>query len=167
VAKDAAHAMLDHLIDAFLLSAVPLATESERQRNSNARKLYPADPGLIRAFDVSGRSNLGHALETVVLNELERRGAEVGYVRTAEGLEVDFLARRPGGREELIQVCADLASSETRTRELRALRAVERLQPRAQRRLLGLDRDAFLRLDAPGIDARPTYEWLLEGPDAD
>ena len=43
VAKDAVHAMLDHLMDAFLISAVPLATESERQRNSNPRKLYPAD----------------------------------------------------------------------------------------------------------------------------
>ena len=93
VAKDAVHAMLGHLMDAFLLSAVPLATESERQRNSNPRKIYPADPGLIQAFDASGRANLGHALETVVLNELERRGAEVGYVKTADGLEVDFLAR--------------------------------------------------------------------------
>jgi uncharacterized protein len=72
VAKDAVHAMLGHLLDAFLLSAVPLATESERKRNSNPRKLYPADPGLIQAFDASGRANFGHALETAVLNELER-----------------------------------------------------------------------------------------------
>ena len=102
VAKDAVHAMLGHLLDAFLLSAVPLATDSERQRNSNPRKLYPADLGLIKAFDASGRSKLGHALETAVLNELERRGAEVGYVKTGDGLEVDFLARRPSAREELI-----------------------------------------------------------------
>ena len=96
VARDLVHAMLGHLIDAFLLSAVPLATESERQRNSNPRKVYPADPGLIRAFDASGRSNLGHALETAVFNELERRGLDVGYVKTLEGLEVDFLTRHPG-----------------------------------------------------------------------
>ena len=63
-------------------------TDSERQRNSNPRKLYPADPGLIGAFDASGRAHLGHALETVALHELERRGAEVGYVKTADGLEV-------------------------------------------------------------------------------
>ena len=97
VAKDAVHAMLGHLLDAFLLSAVPLATDSERQRNSNPRKLYPADPGLIKAFDASGRSNLGHALETVVLNELERRGAEVGYVKT-ERRARGGLPRPPSGR---------------------------------------------------------------------
>jgi predicted AAA+ superfamily ATPase len=164
VAKDAVHAMLGHLLDAFLLSAVPLATDSERQRNSNPRKLYPADPGLIKAFDASGRSNLGHALETAVLNELERRGAEVGYARTGDGLEVDFLARRPGCPEELIQVCADLSSPETRARELRALTASAKDHPRATRRLLVLDRDALVRAGEPGIEVLPAYEWLLAAP---
>jgi predicted AAA+ superfamily ATPase len=106
VGKDAVHAMFDDLQDAFLLWAVPLATESERRRNSNPRKVYPVDPGLVEAFDARGRSNLGHALEVAVANALSARGAEVGYVRTASGLEVYFLARRRGAGEELIQVCA-------------------------------------------------------------
>ena len=165
MAKDAVHGMLGHLLDAFLLSAVPLATESERRRNSNPRKLYPADPGLIEAFDASGRSNLGHALETVVLNELERRHAEVAYVKTQEGHEVDFLARRPAAGEELIQVCADPSSVETRSRELRALRAAAADHPRATRRLLVLSRDALSGLDAPDVEVQPAYEWLLSAPD--
>ena len=165
VAKDAVHAMLGHLLDAFLLSAVPLATDSERQRNSNPRKLYPADPGFINAFDASGRANLGHALETAVLNELERRGAEVGYVKTGDDLEVDFLARRPAAQAELIQVCADLSSPETRLRELRALAAAATDHPRATRRLMVLDRDALGRADAPGTEILPAYEWLLATPD--
>ena len=37
------------------------------------RAIYPADPGLIGAFDTSGRANTGHALETAVLIEIERR----------------------------------------------------------------------------------------------
>lgn len=40
VAKDAVHAMLGHLTDAFLLTAVTLATESERQRNSKAVRTW-------------------------------------------------------------------------------------------------------------------------------
>jgi predicted AAA+ superfamily ATPase len=162
VAKDAVHAMLGHLLDAFLLSAVPLATESERQRNSNPRKVYPADIGLIRAFDASGRSNVGHALETAVLLELERRGAEVGYVKTGSGLEVDFLARHPAGGEELIQVCADLTNEDTRTRELRALPEAAGDHRRAVQRVLVLDRDAVAGLNAPGLDVQPAYEWMLE-----
>jgi predicted AAA+ superfamily ATPase len=164
IAKDAVHALLGHMLDAFLLSAVPLATESERQRNSNPRKLYPADPGLIKAFDASGRSNVGHALETAVLNELERRRAEVGYVKTPDGLEVDFLARDPVAGEELIQVCADVSAPETLARELRALTAAGQEHSRAARRLLVLDRDALARVNAPGVEVQPAYEWLLTTP---
>jgi predicted AAA+ superfamily ATPase len=161
VAKDAVHAMLGHLLDAFLLSAVPLATDSERRRNSNPRKLYPVDPGLIGAFDASGRSNVGHALETAVLNELERRRAEVGYVKTAEGLEVDFLVRHLAGGEELMQACADPSAPETLARELRALTATAGEHPRARRRLLVLDRDQALRVKAQGVLVQPAYEWML------
>jgi uncharacterized protein len=164
IAKDAVHAMLGYLLDAFLLSAVPLATESERKRNSNPRKLYPADPGLIQAFDASGRANVGHALETAVLNELERRGAEVGYVKTGEGLEVDFLARHPGAGQELIQVCADPSAPETLSREARALVAAAAEHSRAPRRLLVLDRDAVVLARDSAIEVQPAYEWLLAAP---
>jgi len=164
VGKDAVHEMLAHLLDAFLVSAVTLATESERQRNSNPRKLYPADTGLIRAFDASGRANLGQALETAVFNELERRGAEVGYVKTGNGLEVDFLARYPAAGEELIQVCADASAPETLARELRALAEAAQLHPRATRRLLVVDRDALARVNAPEVEVQPASEWLLATP---
>ncbi len=164
VTKDLVHGLLGHLLDAFLLSAVPVATESERRRNSNPRKVYPADPGFIEAFDSGGRSNLGHALETVVLNELERRGAEVAYVRTEDGLEVDFLARDRAAGEELIQVCADPSDPGTRAREVRSLLAAAKEHPRATLRLLVLHRDGLETGPAPGVRAQPVCEWLLETP---
>ena len=164
IAKDSVHAMLGYLMDAFLLSAVPLATESERQRNSNPRKIYPADPGLIRAFDTSGRVNLGHALETAVLNEVERRRGEVGYVKTADGQEVDFLVRFPAGPAELIQVCADPSNEQTREREWRALEAaVVEGSPKAEKRWLVLTREQATSLSYPGITAQAAYEWMLTG----
>ena len=143
---------------------MPIATDSERQRNSNPRKIYPADPGLIAAFDTSGHANLGHSIETAVFNELERRRAEVGYVKTAEGLEVDFLVRHRNGDQELIQVCASLKSPETVARELRALDAAAKEHPRAQRRLLVLDRDTAGEIEAPGVEVLPAYEWKLTEP---
>ena len=163
VGKDALHQMLGHLIDAFLISAIPMATESERQRNSNPRKLYPADPGLIRAFDASGRTNLGHALETAVLNELERRQADLGYVRTVGGFEVDFIARHPAAGEQLIQVCADPTEPTTLDRELRGLQEAAKDHPRAERLLLVLDRDAVSLVKVPKVRVVPAYQWMLEG----
>jgi uncharacterized protein len=165
VARDAVNAMLGHLVDAFLFSAVPVATDSERQRNSNPRKIYPADPGLIRAFDASGRANTGHALETAVFNELERRRSEVGYIKTADGFEVDFLARHRGTGEELIQVCANLQSQDTLAREVRALEAASKEHPRAHRLILVLDRDGVGEVKhSPHIEVLPAYEWLLAQP---
>jgi len=164
VGRDLVHALLGHLSDAFLLRAVWLATESERKRNTNPRKIYPADPGLIEAFDASGRANLGHALETAVLHEMERRGAEVGYVKTDEGLEVDFLARYPGAGEELVQVCTDARDEATLARELRALEAAGKRYPRATRRLLVLDHDAAPRRAPPWLRVEPGYAWMLAEP---
>jgi predicted AAA+ superfamily ATPase len=163
VAKDTLHALLGHLVDAFLISAVPLSTESERRRNSNPRKIYPADPAFIGAFDRSGRTNLGHALETVVRSELERRKAEVGYARTAEGFEVDFHAQFPAAGEALIQVCVEPGEGKTLERELRALEHGRREHPRAERLLLVLNRDRALAMTAKDVRVLPAYEWLLEG----
>ena len=162
VAKDALHAMVGHLEDAFLLRCVPLATESERRRNSNPRKIYPVDTGMIGAFDRTGRSNVGHALETVVLHELDRRQAEAGYVRTGTGHEVDFLARFHGGREELIQVCADTGPAETRERELRALEEALREHPRATPKLLVLNFEQLAVKVSPGVTVQAAYQWLLD-----
>jgi len=88
---------------------------------TNPRKAFPIDMGLIPVFDPTGRPNIGHALETAVLLELERRGAQTSYVRTAGGFEVDFLARYPSGGRDLFQVCANLDAPATREREIRAL----------------------------------------------
>ncbi len=163
IAKDTLHALLGHLVDAFLISAAPLSTDSERRRNSNPRKIYPADPALIGAFDRSERANFGHALETVVFNELERRKAEVAYVRTAEGFEVDFHARFPADGETLIQVCAEPAEGKALKRELRALAQARGEYPRAERLLLVLNRNQVHAVSgSEDLQVLPVYEWLLD-----
>lgn len=166
ISKDLLHAMLGHLEDAFLIRLVPLHTESERQRQSNPRKAYPVDAGLITAFDRSGKANIGHALETAVLVELERRRCERAYVRTTDGYEVDFLATPLSGLPALIQVCADVSDAATRVREFRALASAMQEHKRLPGLLLtatstGLSHAAS---EAPkGVTVRPAWEWMLEG----
>ncbi|MBI4989426.1 MAG: ATP-binding protein [Rhodocyclales bacterium] len=160
VAKDTLHGFLGHLEDAFLVRVVSLATDSERRRMVNPRKVYPIDPGLIPVFDRSGKSNLGHALETCVLLELDRRGAEVSYVRTPGGSEVDFLVRYPAGGEELIQVCASLDDPAPRERELRALAEAAAIHPRAARSLIALDMPAAPDIPS-GVTLHTAAGWML------
>ncbi len=170
VAKDALHQMLGHLEDAFLVRVLPLATTSERQRQSNPRKVYPVDAALISAFDRSGKANIGHALETAVLVELERRSCELGYVFTPGGFEVDFLATEPEGRRTLIQVAADLSESATREREFRALADALPVYRRASALLLTLTSTDALAAQAhapPGVRVRAAWEWMLAKQDAE
>jgi len=145
ISKDTVHQLMGYLQDCFLVRTVWMEAASERQRMVNPRKAYPVDPGLIPVFDRTGRSNLGHALETAVLLDLERRRAEVSYVKTSQGFEVDFLARYPSGEEELIQVCADVAAPDTAERELRSLVEAGRQFPQAHKRLLTLTQDGLPR----------------------
>ena len=160
VAKDTLHAYLGYLEDAFLIRTVSIASESQRRRMVNPRKIYPIDPGLIPVFDRSGRANLGHALETCVLLELERRGAEIAYVRTQGGFEVDFLVRHPSGRQDLIQVCADLAHPATRERETRALLDAAREHPKASLHVISLEPQVAHPLPR-GITTHPASAWLM------
>lgn len=165
VGKDTIHTFLGYLEDTFLVRVVALHTASERQRMVNPRKVYPVDPGLLPVYERTGRLNLGHALETVILVELERRGCEMGYVRTAKGFEVDFLARSPEGRWTLIQVCADLSDARTRERETRALLAAAAEHSYATPLLITMDTvPPQPKLPEP-IRWRSAAAYLLDGED--
>ena len=165
ISKDTVHQLLTHLEDCFLVRMVWMESASERQRMVNPRKAFPVDPALIPVFDRSGRASIGHALETAVLVELERRRLSITYVRTPAGHEVDFLARSAGGEAELFQVCADASDPTTAERELRALMEAGAIYPTDRRRLLTLTRDGAPAEVPPGITVQPAYEWMLAAPD--
>jgi predicted AAA+ superfamily ATPase len=160
VAKDTLHQHLGYLEDAFLIRTVFLCAGSEWQRMVNPRKVYPIDPGLIPVFDRTGRANIGQALETCVLLELERRGAEIFYVRNKTGSEVDFCVRYPDGREELIQVSVALDRPEVREREVAGLVDALAAHPRATAHLVVLEPERVP--DMPkSIRWHAASEWLL------
>ncbi len=127
----------------------------------NPRKAYPIDPGLIPVYERTGRANLGHALEAAVLVELERRGAELGYVKTPSGKEVDFHARLPDGTEWLIQVSTEVSGSNTFQREVASLEEAIQMYPAAKPLLVTLE-PIPPDSDLPrNIFWQSACEWLL------
>jgi len=139
------------------------------QRQVNPRKAYPIDPGLIGAFDRSGRLNTGQALETAVLWELERRGFQLSYLVTPGGFEVDFLAQPAAGRPWLVQVATDVSERQTRDREYRALSDAMKHHSHARALLLTMNRNDLetSRAQAPkGVSVECAWEWMLgKSPD--
>ncbi len=161
VARDTLHQLLSYLEDCFLVRMVWVEGTSERRRMVNPRKIYPVDPGLIPLFDRSGRTNMGHALETAVYIELERQGMEVWYVRTKEGFEVDFLARSPEGSKALIQVCTDLTEVGVRDREIRALFSAKKDHPRASLNIITLMPETAQNIPEE-IEVHDAASWFLK-----
>lgn len=160
--RESLYEMLAHLEDAFLLDAIPVATDSEKRRQVNPRKNYPVDQALGPVFDRSRKANLGHALEVAVHAELRRCRAATGYVKTRDALEVDFLSREADGGQSLIQVCADADDSDTLAREVRALQSAAK-EHAVDRQLIltAASRLPFPRVPDP-IEILPAWQWMLE-----
>ncbi len=163
VAKDTLHAYLAHLEDAFLFRTLSVATNSERRRMVNPRKVYPIDTGFISVFERAGRANTGHALETCVALELMRRGADIAYVRNDDGSEVDFLVNNLDEGRSLIQVCVELDSPDTIGREVRALLTAAEQYPDARLQVITMTPEVARDIP-PQISVQSCVNWLLSTP---
>ena len=96
--------------------------------------------------------------------ELERRGYEMGYVRTPQGFEVDFLAESPGERPFLIQACADVQDPQSYDREVRALAAAAGKYRSARALLVTLESTPPAPGLPPPLEWRCAADWLLGEP---
>lgn len=161
VGKDSLHSFFDYLHDAFVFFPVPIHTQSERVRQSNPRKIYPVDPGLVTAASPQSGWGTGQLLETAAFLHLRRRGYPLSYFRHDDGTEVDFVVETPEGLEA-IQVSADVTSADTRKRELRALEAAMGQLGVSQATLLTLTAEERISLSAGTVHIRPWWMWALD-----
>lgn len=84
-------------------------------------KYYVADLGFYTLLNENKR-DYGQILETIVYNELRRRGYAV-TVGEVNNLEVDFIARK-FKKKIYVQVSANLQNDKTRDREFKALKKI-------------------------------------------
>lgn len=121
VAKDTIYNYVNYLEDAYLISTVPIFTESPRRLQIAPKKIYAVDNGLIQANTFSRLDNLGRLLENQVYLDLRRENKKIYYYQTKSGYEIDFVTQSQDGKTELVQVVWDLNDPETKKREERAL----------------------------------------------
>lgn len=155
--KDSLYAWLDHLEDAYVFFTVPIHTASERARQTNPRKAYAVDPGLVTACARRGSADLGQLLETSVFLELRRSTPDIAYLRTQAGGEVDFVT--DGG---LVQACAALDDPRTREREVSALRAAMAELGERRATIVTLHADEDIRVAEGAIRVVPMWRWAIE-----
>jgi hypothetical protein len=125
IGKMTLHGYLDHIEDAYLLFTVPLYSESVRQTQTNQKKIYAIDTGLVNAYVPHYTSNEGHFFENLIYLDLRRKGHEIYYYLTHSRYEVDFLSRDRMGKFNLFQIVWDTSDPETFTTKKRALTEAE------------------------------------------
>ena len=158
--KNNLYGYLDHLVDAFVFSRVPLHTRSEKARIINPSKMYTIDTGLLNAMTFRHSTDNGPLLENMVFMDLRRRGYEVDYIQTADGYETDFFARhKRDGQVQLIQVCWDLADQKTFHRERRGLKSAMAQFGIGEGTIVTWDDEAQ---KDDGIQIMSVWKWLLQ-----
>ncbi len=147
------------LENSYLVSQVVKFDYSAKKQIANEKKIYFADPALIRKIGFNPTENTGPIFENVVYTELRRRGCDVFYHIGKK--ECDFVLRGARGIEAAVQACATMRAAETREREIAGL--LDALDT------YGLDAGTIVTLDEAGefsregkrIFVRPLAEWLL------
>ena len=89
----------------------------------------------------------------------------MAYVRTTDGLQVDFLAASPGGTPLLLQVCVDVQDPQTYEREVRALSAAANEHRNARPLLITLESTPPRPSLPSPLKWQCAAEWLLAEPD--
>jgi hypothetical protein len=126
VGKDALYHYLDYISDTYLAFPVSLYDESLRKVQTNPKKIYAIDTGLVRAYALGLSQNTGHHFANLVYLDLRRsRHEEIFYYLTKTRKEVDFIARDSFGKWHLYQVCWDMSDPKTWERETAALKEAE------------------------------------------
>jgi predicted AAA+ superfamily ATPase len=119
VSKNTLHACLGYIEDAYLVFSVSLYDKSIRKVQSNPKKIYAIDTGLVNAYTLSSSTNFGHLFENLIYLHLRRKEHDVYYYLTKERYEVEFLSKDKQGNLHLIQVVWNSEDNETMAREER------------------------------------------------
>ncbi len=135
ITDDTVYAYIQHLEDAFLFERARRYDIKGKAYLKTPAKYYPEDVGLRNAQINFRQNDVGFGIESVVYNELRRRGyaVDVGMLacreRDEEGRqvykqrEVDFVARM-GSREYSVQVMDRIPSGQHGENEYDSLRKV-------------------------------------------
>jgi hypothetical protein len=146
---------VEHLLDAYLLFAVPRFSTSVKQRVVAPPKYYAVDNGLRRANSVQTQPDVGHRLENAVALHLRQQTPALSYAGERGLWECDFVTP-----DAAIQVCAELTPA-NRRRELRGVVEGARLGSGRRGLVVTFDQTDRLVEDGVAIDVVPAWRWMI------
>lgn len=144
---------LQYINDAYLLFGIQNYTDKLSEKES-IKKRYFFDNGLLNTFIIEPQSKL---LENLVAIELKKRYGE-GVFYYNKNVEVDFYVPEV---HTSIQVSLSLAQSDTREREVRALKKMAQAYRLEKLQIITWEEDSTISEDGCSIEILPLWKWLL------
>lgn len=142
-----------------------------KEQQTESKKVYCVDNGLIKAKAFSLTQNTGKLYENATAAELKRRehktGAKTFYWKNPQNnQEVDFVVQKGNRIKELIQVCYSTENKKTEEREVRSLLKAGEALNCTNLTLLTADEENTKQKEWFGaegtINYKPLWKWLLE-----
>ncbi|MCK4969846.1 MAG: ATP-binding protein [Thermoplasmata archaeon] len=166
VGKRTLYEYLDHLEEAFAIVPVRRFSRKLIKIHQSLPKVYPIDMGMMTQTEGRSSEDLGKYMEATVAIELTRRRnddplLEFYYWKEPHGKEVDFILKHGIHVTKLIQVCYDIGSPETRSREVKALLKASGELDCEDLLVLTWDHEGAEETDGRTIQFQPLWKWLL------
>mgnify|MGYP000001288484 CR=1 FL=1 len=151
---------------AYLFFFVRRLTNKYKESLLANRKCYCIDPGIIQSLSYKTSADKGKLYENVVALELWRRkyldDTEFYYWQDIYKREVDFVIRAGTKIKQLIQVCYNIDSHETKKRELDALIAASKELKCNNLLIITEYTEAEEMVSRKRIRYIPLWKWLLQ-----
>ena len=164
--KSAVADYLEWFEDAYVLFTVRIFDASLARANTNPKKIYCVDHGLVKSVSSGILVNSGHLLENLVFTGLRRITPDISYFKTRAGREVDFIARLKDRSRLLVQVCESLADPQTRKRETAALAEAMVELNLAAGTIVTRGEEERIQVESGTIDVVHAWRFLLSLPES-
>jgi predicted AAA+ superfamily ATPase len=142
---------------AYLINLLPCFAWSVKAQSLAPKKVYIADPGIIKTSSISFSGNYGAVLENFVYNNLRLKTHDVFYFACNKGIECDFVTR-PAEAPQCIQVCWEL-SAENQDREINGLLEAMNFFNLNKGTILTFNTADLIRTAGKEISVIPAWKW--------
>ena len=155
-----------HLETANVVFFLKKFSFSFKEQEKAQRKIYSTDVGLSNTIGFKFSENLGKIMENIIAVELKRRQSfnpqiEIYYWKDYQQREVDFVVKEGLDVVQLIQVCHDITSMETKEREIRSLIRAMKEFKLTEGFIITNDFESEEEIKGFKIKYVPMWKWLL------
>lgn len=166
VSKNSLYDMAALAEDVYLLKRISRFDASLIKRENADKKGYFIDNGMLHAIDGSFSTNKGMLLENLIFWQLYRQygsiyTTDIYYYKDAS-YECDFILYKEGGKALPVQVCWQIATEETRQRELKGVLKACKITDAKKGIIITAEQEESIIVDEIKIEIIAAWKWCAK-----